>query len=480
MTDSVIAFPEKTAPRKRGLDVEFLPAALEVMDTPASPAARYTAMTISSFFVVALTWSIIGKVDIIASAPGIVIPVGKSKVVQPLEAGIVKSILVTDGDHVMAGQALIELDLTQAGSERDRIAGDLRQDRLDVAGLTGLRAALSAGTSQVNVVAPTGTPVLEAEVEKATMQARAQEQAEKVASLVQQITAKQAEDAENTAGAARLRSSLPYLQQKRDMYRSLMRNQLAPVPAWADAEQAAVEQQQQILVIGEHAGTVGAQRASLIRELAGVRATYAHDLLKDLADAEQKVGELSAQYTAALRKIEETVLRAPISGTVQQLTVHTVGGVVTPAQQVVTIVPDHPAVMIEATVENKDVGFVNPGQEAEVKVETFTFTRYGLMQGHVTDVSRDAAAPVFQSAARDHGNSADDGSSPGDSRGEAPSRGYVAHIRLDSETLFVDGRSRKLEPGMGVTAEIKTGRRSVISYLLSPLARNTADAAHER
>jgi hemolysin D len=288
MTDSVIAFPNAVSPRKRGMDVEFLPAALEVMDTPASPGARYTAMTISGFFVVALTWSIVGKVDIIASAPGVVIPVGKSKVVQPLEAGIVRSILVADGDHVIAGQTLIELDLTQAGSERDRIAGDLRQARLHVAGLTALRAAMSAGASQVDVIVPAGTPVLEGDVEKATMQARAQEQAEKVASLVQQIAAKQAEAAENTAGAARLRSSLPYLQQKRDMYRSLMRSQLASVPAWADAEQAAVEQQQQILVLGEHAGTVGAQRASLLRELAGARATYAHDLLKDLADAEQK------------------------------------------------------------------------------------------------------------------------------------------------------------------------------------------------
>ena len=480
MTDSVIVFPGPAAQRKRGMELEFLPAALEVMDTPASPLARYTAMTLSGFFVVALTWSIVGKVDIIASAPGVVIPVGKSKVVQPLEAGIVKSILVADGDHVVAGQPLIELDLTQAGSERDRIAGDLQQARLDVAGLTALRAAMSAGDSQVNMVVPTGTPILEAEVEKATMQARAQEQAEKVASLMQQIVAKQAEDAENTAGVARLRSSLPYLQQKRDMYRSLMHNQLAPVPAWADAEQAAVEQQHQILVLGQHAGTVGAQRAGLLRELAQARATYARDLLKDLGDAEQKAGELSAQYAAALRKTEETVLRAPISGTVQQLAMHTVGGVVTPAQQVMTIVPDHPAVMIEATVENKDVGFVRVGQEVEIKVETFTFTRYGLMHGHVVDVSRDAAAPAAQKTARDRGIGPDSESSDGEDRGGSTSAGYVAHVRLDRQTIGVDGQDRKLDPGMSVTAEIKTGRRTVISYMLSPLGRYANGGLTER
>jgi hemolysin D len=147
--------------------LEFLPAALEVIDTPASPAARATALTIGGFFVVALAWSIIGKVDIIATAPGTVIPVGKSKVVQPLEAGIVKSILVADGDHVRAGQTLIELDLTQAGAERDRIAGDLRQARLDVAGLTALRRAMAAGGDLVSFVPPAGTSAGQAEVEKA-------------------------------------------------------------------------------------------------------------------------------------------------------------------------------------------------------------------------------------------------------------------------------------------------------------------------
>ena len=141
----------------------------------------------------------------------------------------------------------------------------------------------------------------------------------------------------------------------------------------------------------------------------------------------------------------------------------------TPAQQVMTIVPNHPAVVIEVTVGNKDVGFVRTGQEVEVKVETFTFTRYGLMHGHVTDVSRDAAAPVSQSAATDHGNSADGDTSIGDIRSGLPGSGYVTHIRLDSGALLVDGRIRQIEPGISVTAEIKTGRRSVISFLLSPV-----------
>jgi len=459
--------------------LEFLPAALEIVETPASPAARATALAISGFFVVALAWSIIGKVDIIASAPGSVIPAGRSKTIAPLEAGIVRAILVADGDHVAAGQRLITLDPTQTEAERDRLAADLRQARLDVAGLSTLRASLADGTALGRFAAPEGIAAAQAEVERANIMARADEQAQKLDSLLQQIAGKQSEAAENRAGVARLRASLPFVEQKRDMYRSLRTTELTPVPAWADAEQAAIEQQQQILVLSQHAGTVSAERAALLRDLAGQRATYAQGVLKDLSDAQQRVAELTAQLTGAVRRAEERTLHAPVSGTVQQLTVHTVGGVVTPAQALMTVVPDAPSVLIEAVVENKDVGFVHAGQDVEVKVETFTFTRYGLLHGHVVDVSRDAA-PGQAGMARpphDHDGTGSDGSDT--SPAPQPS-GYVAHVALDSDTLMVDGVAERLAPGMAVTAEIKTGQRSVISYLLSPLASHRSESFIER
>jgi len=211
-------------------------------------------------------------------------------------------------------------------------------------------------------------------------------------------------------------------------------------------------------------------------DLAQTRASYAHDVMKDAADAEEKAGELSAQLSGARRRSEETVLTAPISGTVQQLAVHTVGGVVTPAQALLTVVPDDGPAMTEATVENKDVGFVHAGQEVEVKVETFAFTRYGLMHGRVLDVSRDAAAPG--KAKKGDAELTDDGDT--DDAAKPTKVGYVAHLAPDRESLVVNGVPMRLKPGLAVTAEIKTGRRSVISYLLSPLARSTADAVHER
>ena len=460
--------------------MEFLPAALEIIDTPASPAARYTALTIGGFFVIALTWSIVGKVDIIASAPGVLIPAGKSKVVQPFDAGIVKDILVADGDHVTPGQPLLELDSTQVGSEQSRIQSDMRQARLDVAGLRALRASVSkVGEVQAMTKLP-DLPAADLDMERAAMLARAQEQAEKIGSLLQEITAKQAENAENTAAISRLTSSLPYLLRKRDMYRKLMRNDLAPVPAWADAEQVAAEQEQQILVLGKHAESISAQQAAITREVAEARATYVRDLLKDLASAEQRLDETSAEFEAAVGRSRNTTLKAPVAGIVQQLGTHTIGGVVTPAQQIMVIVPDKPLVVVEAIIENKDVGFVHVGDEAEVKVNTFTFTRFGLIRGRVTELSRDSvisSAPFFGSnTTSERGRSNSDASivEP------TPQAGYIAHISLSSDYILVDGKREPLLPGMEVTAEIKTGRRSVLDYLASPVTQHVTEAGHER
>jgi hemolysin D len=461
---------------KRRHELQFLPAALEVLDTPASPAGRAVAATISLFLVGALAWSIIGQVDIVATAPGVVIPVGMSKIVQPLEAGVVKAILVDDGDHVRAGQTLFELDVTVAAAERDRLALDLRQAQLDAAGLRALRQDLDTGAGLDGFTPPAGAPATEVAIARASIEARRQQNREKLAGLQQQIAEKDAEATENDATLAKLTASLPMLRQKRDVYRALLNVAFTNKLAWLDAEQNYSEQVHQVAVQQSHAGTIVAARAALVRQLGETRAGYAHDVLKDLGEAEQKEGELVQQLAAAAHKAAQTVLTAPIDGTVQQLAVHTVGGVVTPAEALLTVVPDHAPVLIKATVDNRDIGFVHPGQDVAVKVQTFQFTRYGLLHGHVVDVSRDRVEsqptaqrqPAERASDQDTGGTRPDGS------------GYVAHVALDSTRMLIDGREEAVTPGMAVTAEIKTGRRSVISYLLSPLRRYAHEGIRER
>jgi hemolysin D len=472
----VAAKPPSGGQRVARAHLEFLPAALEILDTPASPAGRAVAATIGLFLLIALTWSILSQVDIVATTEGTVIPVGKSKIVQPLEAGVVKAILAQDGDHVRAGQTLFELDVTIAAAERDRLARDLRQAQLDAAGLRALRHDLDTGAGLASFTPPANVPATEIAITRAAIEARRQENLEKLAGLQQQIGQKDAEAAENDATLAKLTSSLPMLAQKRDLYRALLNVAFTNKMAWLDAEQAYSDQVHQVAVQQSHAATITAARAALLRQVAETRAGYAHDVLKDLAEAEQKAGELVQQLAAAAHKAEQSVLTAPIDGVVQQLAVHTVGGVVTPAQALLTVAPEDGPVLIEATVDNKDIGFVHAGQDVAVKVQTFQFTRYGLLHGHVVDVSRDRveAQPTGPRPTAEKPSEQD----TNDAKADGPT--YVAHVTLDSARMLIDGQEQAVAPGMAVTAEIKTGRRSVVSYLLSPLRQYAHEGIRER
>lgn len=472
-----LAKPWGSGARASRMHLEFLPAALEVLETPASPAGRAVAATIGMFLAGALAWACIGRVDIVATAQGTVIPAGMSKIVQPLDAGVVQAILVNDGDHVHTGQVLFRLDVTVVAAERARVAHELRDAELTLAGLRTLQHDLATGAGPGPFVAPDDAPAEEVAEAKAAAAARRADEVAKLAALDQQIAGKQAEEAENMATVAKLSGSLPWLEQKAALRQTLLHNEFGNRLAWLDAEQGLVDARAALVVQQRHGPEIAAALGALLRQREQSAAEYAHDVLKDLADAEDKVGTLRQQLVEAAHKAEQTVLNAPIDGTVQQLAIHTVGGVVTPAEQLLTLVPDDAPVLIEATVDNKDIGFVHVGQNVAVKVRTFEFTRYGLLLGHVVDVSQDRVGemPSAQRPSRDRSTNpeAEDNEPPNGS-------GYIAHVALDSARIMVDGREQPVTPGMAVTAEIKTGRRSVISYLLSPLQRYAHEGIRER
>ncbi len=149
-------------------------------------------------------------------------------------------------------------------------------------------------------------------------------------------------------------------------------------------------------------------------------------------------------------------LRSPVDGVVQQLSVHTVGGVVTPAETLMHVVPRTGPLEVRCRVLNKDIGFIRAGQVAEVKVEAFPFTKYGIIDGLVLHISKDAI--------------------PDEKLGLV----YDARIVMAATQIFADSRMINLSPGMTVTAEIKTGKRKIIEYLLSPLMRYQDEALRER
>lgn len=371
----------------RGKEIEFLPAAIEVQETPPSPLGRAIARTLMTLFGLALLWALIGKIDIVAVAQGKIVPNDRSKVIQPLENGVIQAIHVRDGQRVQQGDPLIEIDTT-SGSDRERFSNEHIAALIEVARLR----ALMAGKKDFD--APPGAD----------------------AALVQNQR-KQLRDQ---------LSELRSLQTKAEAFRKLYDQQLASQLQYLEAEQ---------------------QRAAKAQEHAAV-----------LSAAETRAISLSKELNKAETRAHQQYLTAPISGVVQQLVVHTVGGVVTPAQQLMVIAPvEGGNLEIEAFIENKDIGFVEENQAAEIKVESFPFTRYGIIEGRVLSLSRDAV-PLEKV-------------------------GYVYSARVSMERSSVRVENDKdvtLTPGMTVTVEIKTGSRRLIEYFLSPLLRGAQESIRER
>ena len=445
---------------------EFLPAALEVLETPPSPAGRAMAILIGVFFVIALAWAFLGKLDVLATAPGRLLPSGKVKVIQPLDPGVVRAIHVQDGDHVRAGQLLIELDPTEAGADRDRLAQDLAQTQLEVARLNALKPMAETGRAPGPLIAPADAKSDDVEQARGALRAQIDQQAAKIAGLDQQIAEKRAEEQEVAATIAKLNASLPMMEEKERLHRSLREQGYGTSFALLDAQQQLSEARRDLTVEAARQAQAHAAAAALERDKAQAASEFAAGVLADLAKAEEKQNELTQDLVKAQQKSTATQMRAPIDGVVEELAVHTVGGVVTPAERLMILVPDSQQLIVEAQLANRDVGFV--------QVETFNFTRYGLIPGKVIDVSRDAVAPADR-LAEDAG-----GAPTGTAPPQPGSPTYTARIALSRSTMMVDGQERALIPGMAITAEVRTGRRTIIDYLLSPLARKGNEALHER
>jgi hemolysin D len=473
-TENVVAFPRDE--RRRAKDeLAFLPAALEIMETPPSPLGRAIAVTIAGVFCLALAWASLGRIDIVASAPGKIIPSGRTKVVQPFETGVVRAIHVRDGQNVKAGDVLIELDPTMNEAERNHLRSDLITAQLDAA---RLRAALSNGSDPLADFHPPGeaSPAL-ISMQRQFLIEQTSEHRAKLAALDRQKAQKEAERATIAATVDKFEQTIPILQQRVDIRKTLFDHNTGSKLNYLEILQALVDQQQDLIIQKSRFREADAALAAITETRAQAAAEYRRTLSGELVEAERKVAGLSQDLAKAEQRTQLQLLVAPVDGVVQQLAVHTVGGVVTPAQALLVVVPKDSHLEIEAMVSNRDIGFVRAGQDAEIKVETFNFTRYGLLHGQVASVSQDAITRDTPQD-RDSGRAQNAESSTSEPKGQELA--YAARVSLDRTQMQVENNLVNLSPGMAVTVEIKTGSRLVISYLLSPLLRYKQETLRER
>jgi len=453
-------------------DHEFLPAALEIMEKPASPGARWLMLTLCALFALALLWSFIGRVDVVAIAQGKVIPSANVKLIQPIEIGSVRAIHVRNGQHVEKGQLLIELDSTLSGADEAQASQSLISANVTKARNDALLAWLEGRSGRF--VAPADTLLAVAAIQNRFVAVSIAEYEAQRASLFQQRAERAAELASAQAEIAKLEQTLPFVERQLAGRQELSDKGYFSKIRLLEYEQLRVEHMRNIDVQAAAAAKSRAAMGTLDAEMAKLRETFAKAAVSELTEATDKSGLATEELRKSARRRTFQELRAPVSGTVQQLAVATIGGVVQPAQALMVIVPDDAAVEVEAQILNKDIGFVCEGQKVRVKLEAYNFTDYGLIEGVVESISRDAIEqPV---AALPPGQAA----GAGDQRRAGPGLVYAARIRLERRTIRVAGKDQVIGPGLAVQAEIKTGERRIIQYLLSPIAHTMDEAGRER
>jgi hemolysin D len=472
MAVQILPFFTKPSRGRRGsAERRFLPAALEIVETPASPTVRVTGALVSLFLITAVIWSYFGHVDIVATAPGKVIARARTKIVQPYDSGVVRAIHVTDGDIVVPGQVLIELDPTLPSADKVRFSEMLNRARLDQA---RLRALLDPVTDAFAGIGAAPDLILAAE---ARLEAEQSEQAAKIVHLDHEAAGKRAEEAEVVAQIAKIDAALPLVRARADIRYQGLRTEFGSKLDYLQQQQQVVEMEHERVVQQRKHDEVVSALAAVGIERKKIQAEFRRTVLTELAKANQEAEEATGELAKAQQKTELDTLTAPVGGIVQDLAVHTLGGVVTPAQQLLRIVPGDGGIEVQAVVANQDVGFVDVGEEVEIKVETFPFTRYGLIHGHVRALAHDAVDELPSNQRRQGSQSSSD---VPENVQRSSQLVYTARIALDDTSLLVEGRSLELAPGMAVTAEIKTGRRRVLDFLLSPFHRYTHDALRER
>jgi hemolysin D len=461
--------------RRRHDELAFLPAALEIVETPPSPLGRATAFSIAAVFAVAVAWACLGTVDIVAIAPGKLIPSGRTKTIQPFETGVVRSIKVHDGQAVRSGDVLIELDTTITAAELSRLKGDLLSAQLDVA---RTKAALAGNEDPINAFKPPAdaTPT-QIEMHRRFLASQVAEQNAKLAAVDQQVKQKEAERATFEASIEKIKATLAPLQQRVEIRQQLFQKELGSKLTYLTEYQDYVGQQQEISVQQRRSSEADAAISVLMETRTRAVAEYERGLFESLAKAEEKAAGLTQDVIKAEQRTSLQRLTAPIDGMVQQLAIYTVGGVVTPAQMLMLIVPTESRLEIEAMISNRDIGFVEPGQDAAIKIDTFNFTRYGLLEGKVFSISQDA---ITRNKPLDRGNESIAGAETTSSEPKGQELVYAARISIDRSQMEIENKRVNLSPGMAVTVEIKNGSRSIISYLLSPLARYKQESLRER
>lgn len=472
----------------------FLPGILAIESQPPAPLPRAMLFLLLLLLAAMLIWITVGQLDIIAVAEGKLVPATYLKIVQPAEGGILKEILVSEGDRVTTGQVLIRMDARLSEADTNIIETEIGHRALQLQRIDAeLGASSRSGDGDVNddrvfhpgrdagLQSPRTATLISAAAIPAEMraQARAQYEAHRSAynATLGSERAALLKAREELAAAVQVRGKLeallPTYQQEEAALEQLGKNQLAAQLDVIERRRKRIEIEQDLRAQERTVNSLKALIAQSESRLAQITSEYREQLHNERVEAQSQLDKLVQERAKQQHRNTLLELKAPQDAVVKDLATHTPGAVVSPGTVLLTLVPANELLRAEVMIRNQDIGFVHEGQRAKIKLTAFPFQKYGMIEGVVAHVSADATAVAdnapMEAAARDAEDSGDGGG-----------LAYKAIVQLEAQQLSLDGKALAVAPGMRVTAEIHQGRRTVLEYLLSPVQRVTHDAFRER
>ncbi|ADE11831.1 HlyD family type I secretion periplasmic adaptor subunit [Sideroxydans lithotrophicus] len=440
--------------------LDFAPGLLAIQESPPARLPRSVMYTVAALFTILVLWAVFGKLNIIASAEGRLVPQTYVKIVQPADAGIVQEILVKEGQKVEAGQVLMRMDTKLAEADAKTIGNDLSIRSLQ---LRRIDAELN------------GTPLLRKADDPADLfrqvDAQYRDHRQSYLDALEQAQAALSKAQREYDSAkdvlAKLEETTPILKQQAEAYADMGKEGYAPQVTVRDKQREYLEKARDLRAQESTVASLEAAINQAKKQIDMITSKYRSDLRNERMDAEGQYRKLGQDWVKQEHKNGLLELRAPQAGIVNDLATHTAGTVVSPGTVLLSIVPENEPLIAEISVKNDDVGFVYPKQKVKVKLAAYPFEEYGMLDGEVIHIGPDASTPDAQ------------GKDSNTNKQQQPSI-YKAIVALDQQTLDADGKQHKLVAGMQVVAEINQGRRTVMQYLLSPVTKTFDESGHER
>jgi len=462
-----MAVARKVARKARivGVDPQdFAPGLLRVQNQPPAPFAQAMLRILLVLLFAVILWAIFGKLDVVASASGKLIPQSYVKIVQPFEQGLISEILVSEGQHVKAGQVLMRLDTTLSDADGKAIVNDYLRKQI---ALRRIEAELEDKEFKRSPDDP------EALYNEALAQYHANRHAYHTALEEERSIRDKAQSDLAAAEQARTKliEVLPHYQKQAEAFTELARDGYVSKLAATDKEREHIEKEQDLKTQEHLIESAQATLAASSRKLEQISADYRQRLQAERADNSGKLDKTRAEVTKQQYRNGLLELKAPQDGIIKDIATHTIGTVISPGTILMTLVPKDEILRAEVWVSNEDVGFIHLGEPVKIKFASYQFQKYGMVDGQIAYLSADATDNTQQGAGQ---------SSPPGKSGNNQPYSYRALVDLKAQELIVDGIKHALSPGMQVTAEIHLGTRTILEYLLSPVMKAFQEAGRER